>query len=265
MRRPAGLALVLALLPCCILPDRDIIIVDENVQNKHPVRFVEPIPITEEALDTCLSLDEVKINEVCQPGDPALALPHFLDPKFPEYNFCSCGFDTLLEDSRKLKATTLYVEDRRNNINEPLDPIYAALQLDLQPGETDPSLKIQYTRYVNPNVALKSVDELLYEPPRRPDTGRELRQLNLGTSEEPIDLCNGTGMPLPRGYHILRVLVSDAPWFSPTGEDSDRELGVPDLANGATYDTLEYVFYCDDKTNPDNPHCNDQCLPKGTE
>jgi hypothetical protein len=260
-----GLATGLLALVACILPDRDIVIVDENVQNKHPVRFVEPIPITEEALDTCLSLKEVMPSEVCQPSDPERVLPHFLDPTITEYNFCSCGFDTPEEDSRKLRATTLYVEDRRNDLSQPLDPIYAALQLDLQPAETDPAQKVEYISYVNPNVALKPDNDLKYEPPRRPDTGRELRQLNLGNSEEPIDLCNGTGMPLRRGYHTLRVVVSDAPWFSPTGEDDVRELGVPDLANGATYDTLEYVFYCDDKSNPDNPHCNDQCQPKGTE
>lgn len=265
MRRPAAALTTGLLVAACILPDRGIVIVDENVQNKHPVRFVESVPITEEALDTCLaSLDEEKPNQVCQPSDPATALPHFLDPKFPYYNFCSCVVDTE-EDSRKLQPATLYVEDRKNDVNKDLDPIYAALQLDIQPGETQPSQKVFYQSYVNPTVPLKEVDDVQYEPPRRPDTGRELRQLNLGNQDEPIDLCNGIGLPLSRGYHTLRIIVTDAPWFNPTDDENDREIGVPDLANGATYDTLEYVFFCDDKSDPENKHCTDQCKLKGSE
>ena len=261
-------AFVLAelMLAACILPDRGIIIVDENVQNKHPVRFVEPTPLTPEALDTCLSLDEVKPNEVCQPGDAATVLPHFLDPTKLDYNFCSCEIDSE-EDSIKLPAVTLYVEDRANDVNKGLDDIFAALMLDLRPDEEDPSRKVLYQSYVNPNVALKATTAIEYEPPRRPDTGRELRQLNLGLPSDDradqIDLCNGAGLPLSLGYHTLRVIVSDAPWFNPTDDEQDRQIGVPDLANGATYDTLEYVFHCDDKSDPDNKHCVDQCKPRG--
>ena len=258
-------ALVLAAgAAACALPDLDINIIDENVQNRHPVRFVEPVPLTEEALDTCLGLKEVMPNEVCQPGDAANVLPHFLDPKYDDYNFCSCNLDTE-EDSRKLPLFTLYVEDRANDTNKGLDPIYAALMLDLQPGETDPSRKVVYQSYVNPTVPLTEPEELKYEPPRRPDTGRALRQLSLGSSEGRIDLCNGINLPLARGYHTLRVIVTDAPWFNPTSDENDREVGVPDLANGATYDTLDYVFFCDDKSDPDNPHCTTQCKTRGSE
>lgn len=265
---PAALVLasVMASALACILPDRGIIIVDENVQNKHPVRFVEPIPITEESSDACLSLDEIKPQEVCQPGDPAKALPHFLDPAIDDYKFCSCDVDTQ-EDKRKLRVVTFYVEDRANEVGKDFE-IYAALQLDIKPGETDPSKKVFYQSYLDPKIPLQSPgDSLKYEPPRRPDTGRELRELTLGNPEKGgIDLCNGIGLPLSYGFHTLRIIVTDAPWFNPTDDENDREVGVPDLANGATYDTLEFVFFCDDRSDPTKrPLCITQCQTKGLE
>lgn len=260
-------ALAALVLSGCILPDRGIIIVDENVQNKHPVRFVEPTPISPEALDACLSLDEVRPEELCQPGDAATVLPHFLDPKIAAYDFCSCDIDTE-RDQTPLTVTTLYVEDRANDLDKGLDNIYAALQLDLRPDEEEPARKVLYQSYVNPTVALRAPtsDSIQYEPPRRPDTGRELRQVNLGNDEQGgIDLCNGAGIPLSRGYHTLRVIVSDAGWFNPTPDDENNlEVGVPDLANGATYDSVEYVFHCSDKNDPDDKlaHCATRCVKR---
>lgn len=265
--RAAKLALAAGLLAACILPDRGIVIVDENVQNKHPVRFVEPTPITPEALDTCLSLAEVKAGEDCQPGNPATVLPRFLDPNVTVYDFCSCGVDTQ-KDQTPLTPFTLYVEDRTNEAGGDLDPIFAALMIDLRPDEEDPSRKVAYQNYVSPTLPLKEPlqDSIKYEPPRRPDTGRELRQINLGDPETGgIDLCNSGPVSLPRGYHTLRVIVTDAPWFNPTPDDEmNAEIGVPDLANGATYDTLEYVFHCSDKTDPDDKskHCDKRCVKR---
>ena len=142
-----------------------------------------------------------------------------------------------------------------------------AVQRRRRRDEQDPSRKVLYQSYVDPTVALKPTTAIEYEPPRRPDTGRELRKLNLGLPSDDradqIDLCNGAGLPLSLGYHTLRVIVSDAPWFNPTEDEQTREIGVPDLANGATYDTLEYVFHCDDKSDPENKHCVDQCKPRG--
>lgn len=257
-------AVALLVLAGCILPDREIIIVDENVQNKHAVRFVEPIPISEESLNVCLA--EIKPMEVCQPGQPERALPHFLDPAIEAYQFCSCEVDTQ-EDSRKLPVSTFYIEDRANEVGKDFE-IYAALQLDIKPGETEPSQKVLYQSYLDPKVPLKPPsDDLKYEPPRRPDTGRALRELTLGNPETGgIDLCNGVGLPLTYGFHTLRIIVTDAPWFNPTDDDADREAGVPDLANGATYDTLDFVFFCDDRSDPiKRPRCQAQCKTSGVE
>jgi len=263
--------LVAGTIVACVLPDTGIMIIDENVQNKHPVRFVEPTPVTNEAANLCLAtLKKLRLpNSVCQPGDPSVGLPHFLDPDFQDgegtyfpYDFCSCGPQE--SDVLKLSVTTLYVEDRANNADDGLDPLYAALQLDLRPDETEPQQAVEYTSYVDPSVGLKAPAGLKYAPPLRPNeaAGRELRELSLGGAEDPIDLCNGTGtVPLARGFHTLRVIVTDAPWFTPPPPEEDgpqpvQQFGVPDLAGGATYDTLTYTFHCDDKTDK---HCELQC------
>lgn len=248
----------------CVIPDRYLQINDEKVTNKHPVRFVEPTPLTLEAAALCLVMLEEEMTAVCQPSEPDTVLPHFLDPAFSEegdkpYNFCSCSKGK--EDRFRLPATTLYVEDRKNDPEEDVT-LYAALQLDLDPAELDPPRTVEYTAYLNPNATLTEppATQLNYKPPRRQNTYRELRELYLGQSEERMDLCNGNSTPLPRGFHTLRVIVTDQEWFS---EDGDLHWGVPDLANGATYDTMTYIFHCDDDTNAADPHCKTQCVERG--
>lgn len=270
--RPARSLLLWAALvgSGCVIPDRDLQINDEKVTNKHPVRFVEPTPLTVEAAELCLAMfddDKDEKTAVCQPSEPDTVLPHFLDPGFtdaegnPEpYNFCTCSPDK--EDRLRLPATTLFVEDRKNDPEEDVT-LYAALQLDLDPAELEPHRMVAYTAYVNPGVTLTEPPptQLNYRPPRRQNTYRELRELYLGQSEERMDLCNGNGQPLRRGFHTLRVIVTDTEWFS---EDGDPRWGVPDLANGATYDTMTYIFYCDDATNVADPHCETQCQQRET-
>ena len=273
MKRPlvACAALSGAALLACVLPDRGIMIIDEQVQNKHPVRFVEPTPVTNEAANQCLNAIKKYQTRVCQPSDPATALPLFLDPglqddngKFP-YRFCACGVQE--SDTLRLPAVTLYVEDRADDVDDGLDPIYAALQLDLRPDDSQPQRTVEYLAYVDPSVGLP--ESLLdYAPPNRPNkaSGRGLRELNLGNAEpsQRIDLCNGAGTTaLTRGFHTLRVIVTDAPWFKPDDDDGlgtqVQQFGVPDLTNGATYDTITYVFHCDDKTSDLDNFCDEQC------
>lgn len=276
-----ALTALLALLPGgCVLPDRDILIVDEDVQNKHPIRFVEPTPVSFEAASDCAEVlhDRFKnYSHLCQPSDPEYGHPAFLDPNlirvsddvevYP-YRFCSC--DLGKEDANKLPETTLYVEDRANVVKNGLDNIYAALQLDLLPGETSPQDQVLYQQFVDAKEPLKGI-KLDYDPPKRPPSGagRALRIVNLGADGRRIDLCNDAGQPLTRGYHTLRIIVTDAPWFLPPPEDKDdvvdentRQLGVPDLSNGATYDTLTYTFYCGrfDEVNGLDLHCGGQCV-----
>lgn len=286
----AAAALSALALVGCVLPDRYIVIVDEDVQNKHPIRFVEPTPMTYEAARACLLvLDEMDLDTAaCQPSDPEYNLPAFLDPAYFErddagqpyypYRFCSCDPDK--SDSNRLPETTLYVEDRKNDIGEKVRNLYAALQLDLRPGDTEPQHKVAYTSFVDPKLLIAQSD-IEYEPPKRPPSvaGRELLEVKLGFSERQMDLCNDAGQPLARGFHTLRVIVTDAPWFIPSPEEPDtdtddpdpitetqRQVGVPDIANGATYDSLTFTFFCGRYQAPagDTPvvdaHCEAQCI-----
>lgn len=249
--------LPLLALAACILPDRDIVIENEDIQNKHAVKIVEPIELTEEALMSCEEAAAAADEEGCpQPG--IRALPHFLDPTIEEYKFCACD---PLESSitiKKLAATTLYVEDRDENRDQELDTLYAAIQLDLDPDDINPHLYVRYEDYVNPAIPLRLDNQLNYKPIKRPDI--KLREINLGDPDNRLDLCNGAlDKPLVRGWHNIRVIVTDRPWF--LDEKGNSKYGVPDLAAGATYDTAEYVFFCDDKANEED--CKNDCVPDG--
>lgn len=81
-----------------------------------------------------------------------------------------------------------------------------------------------------------------------------------GTPREVIDLCNlppalGSSTFMV-GLHDLQFLVTDRPFFEevlpaldPAHPPSKRlRIGVPDLAAGATYDYVSYVFECLDAT-----------------
>jgi hypothetical protein len=243
------------LLSACILPDRDINIVNEDIQNKHAVKIVEPIELTDDARLACEEAAAEADEEVCpQPGTNPL--PHFLDPTIEEYRFCSC--DALETHSKKLRETTLYVEDRDEDRDKTPDTLYAAIQLDLNPDDPNPHLYVAYEYLVNPAIPLSLDNQLEYQPIKRPDP--KLRELKLGTGDRRIDLCNDAGsQPLAPGFHRLRVIVTDRAWF--VDEDGNSKPGVPDLAAGATYDTADYVFHCDDRETNDD--CKTECVPEG--
>lgn len=260
MRRPLAwgrttLAGLLAALGC-ILPDRGIDVTNEQISNRAPVRFAEQTALTPEADHAC--------GEVCpQPGaDIASPLPHFLDPTFEivtssksvelPYAFCSCPPGTY--DDRALSGFTLYVEDRdEDEKRKPADNVYAALQLDLDPSDPDPARAFAYATYVDPDRRLDFAD-IDYEPILR--TSPHLRALQIGDEELRVDLCNrAQSAPLVPGYHSLRVIVSDRPWFKVDGR---TQPGVPDLSVGATFDTVTFVFACG---APESEECKVSCRP----
>ncbi|MBA3550337.1 MAG: hypothetical protein H0T76_28010 [Nannocystis sp.] len=236
----------------CVLPDRDIQIVDENIQNKHAVRFVEPTPLSPQALDAC---DAARGDDLglCQPGEPEAVLPTYLDPTYLDpgsntliYNFCSCDRAAGEQSLNQLNEFSLYVEDRLDDVDKSASPLYAAALLDLGPNSLDPQNSVRYRDYIDPLRPLDLDDQLEYKPLKRPDP--LLRVLNVGNGN-PIDLCNrANDTPLRAGIHELRIIVTDRPWFKVDPEDVEGQAGVPDIANGATFDTISYIFRCDDKT-----------------
>lgn len=253
----------------CVLPDRvlvlDVLVDDLDVA----VRFVEPTPLSPEALEACE--DEIGDKQlICQPGEPEFVLPHYLDPTYRDpksndaliYNFCSCDRSAGEESKYQLNPFTLYVEDRLDDVDKSPSPLYAAALLDLhlRPESTDPQNSVRYRDYIDPLEPLVLDDQLEYEPSKRPPP--LLRALNVGGDSDigggTIDLCNrANDTPLKRGYHELRIMVTDRPWYKINPEDVEGQAGVPDLANGATFDTVSYIFRCDDKL--EDSHCKDDC------
>jgi len=253
----------------CIIPDRDIDVINEDIQNKQAVRIVEPIELTEDAALACeaAAKEADDLAEACpQPG--IRALPHFLDPKIQNYNFCACDKG---ERHKQLAESTLYVEDRDERKGK-LDTLYAALQLDLDPNTTTPHLYVRYTDFVNPQVDVPKDDQIKYRPVKRPDPN--VRVLKLGAGDDRIDPCNDVlpaEKPLATGYHTMRLIVTDRAWF--VNDESESQPGVPDLAGGATYDTRVYVFHCNGKTLEDGmseaeelevARCQKECVAGGS-
>jgi hypothetical protein len=264
-------ALALLALAGCILPDREITIVNEETDNKNAVRILDPVEVTPQLDAACQEVSDGALEQCPQPGYSAdIALPYYLDPE--RFVFCSCdpGQQSTTDQGSyiayRLPATTLRIEDRdKKGREKDLDEIYAALQLDLRPGDPDPAAAVAYVNFVNPSVPLP-ISDGDYDP-----LGREeltLRELALGDTEVRIDLCNDArAEPLARGYHTLRVVVTDRKWFVRTaGDDDETEVlqpGVPDLAGGATYDMRTYVFHCWDRV-VDEDRCRELCVdPEG--
>lgn len=259
-------ALILAASLSCVLPDRDINIVDEDIQNKHAVRIIEPTQLSATAKVACdAALKALQIPLVCQLGDPATSLPHFLDPAYKHpsdkgisYDFCSCPAGE--KSSVKLNTFTLYVEDRPDDLDQDVE-LFAAAQLDMLPGSIEPHLSVRYTQIIDPDDTLPDeTAELDYRPLKRPKP--QIRSLTFGLDGK-TDLCNDANdTPLAPGFHTLRLIVTDRPWFQPAPNPDHPDVtppdqpGVPDIAGGATFDTVSYVFHCDD---PTAQHCQDAC------
>lgn len=246
------------ILSACILADKEIDIEDVKISNRTPVRLVEPVLLSEEAELACdPEPDDMKVVICPQPAtDPRDVLPHYLDPNYViktdvddyrPYYFCSCTQEGQT-DARAL-IYTLYVEDQDEapRSRDPKDPIYAALFLDLPPRTDKPDNYEDYPRHNNALTPLLPAD-LTYKPLYRRDP--HLRQLVLGDTDLPLDLCNGGRTVLAPGLHTLTVMVTDRMWF--TGENNVEQIGMPDVASGATFDSITYVFRCHDPAEPGN-------------
>ncbi len=242
---------VLVLAIGCILPDQGINIVRDG-NNEAPVRFVEPVFLSEFARCACQP-------ESCDPDDTARhdpddatcpqpigsGLPHFMDGDADlQYSFCACaaaGFDP-----NRLAATQLWVEDQDKD-----DSIFAAAFLDLELAKgdaSDPSSNgKEYLRAtIQPHVPL--IDIVSPQVDFREDHPvRELRFTSgfSPTGDEVLDLCNPPGSPLSPGWHTVTLVVTDLPWASYSSGGIEYSLaGEPDVANGATVDTTTYTFKC---------------------
>lgn len=239
----AALAVVIGL--ACIIPDRNIQVFTTDL-NLYPVRFVEGIPVGEDASCAC--------TDACQcPLPPLTGLPTFLDPEDPAYQFCTCNENRI--DENRLRQVRLFVEDQDDEDGVAKDNVYAAALIDWDPAfGDDPSTYIAYRSYLDPRLPLDpnytSYETTVIKRPRP-----HLRSLTLSDTSARFDLCNAAGVPVGPGFHTLSFIVSDRPWFerepssADTGEDEFEVMpvvleGVPDIAAGATYDIQSFVFQC---------------------
>lgn len=237
----------------CLIPDRGILVLSSDF-NRSPIRFVEGIPLEPEALCAC---DPVN----CQCPLPELpALPYYLDPEVPTYQFCICEGDRV--DTKRLPGVTLYVEDQdEREDGSPRDTLYAAALLDWDPttGES-PFEYIAYRRYLDPQSELEligsisSYENLIIKRPRPYVREIPFNDESIGAG---FDLCNDSGRAIEPGIHTLSVIATDRFWAS-SGSDGEMTTGVddegpgsvvtlegvPDIAAGATYDIQTYVFNC---------------------
>lgn len=249
----------------CIIPDSDIVLEGEFT-NRNPVRIVEPAELSAEADDACAAETEV---DIC-PGFPQSGLLPFYDPD--THWFCSCNRDAGEVDSDALERFELLVEDADSNEGVPRDSLYAAFLLDVDAQSGRPIYEnVAYTSAINPDrEAIVYNGE--YSPIGRPKPF--LRQFIISDTNQKLDLCNGATLEaLTPGWHTITVMVTDRRWFVPTiidenGEETpgNPQPGVPDLANGATYDSTTTSFFCRARDEFDELNsCPDRCDPSAQE
>lgn len=228
-------AAAIGMAVACIIPDRDIQVRTTDF-NLYPVRFVEGIPLSEEARCACNA-------DVCEcPLPDSTALPTFLDPA--EYPFCVCNENRF--DFNRLPKSVLYVEDQDEVDGAPDDQLYAAALLDWSPTLGEPATDyIAYRNYLDPTselnlASLFDYENLVIKRPRP-----YVRQIELQV-DDAFDLCNGAGQPLEPGFHTITFIVTDRPWYRRTTDGGMVVTieAVPDIAAGATYDIQTYVFSC---------------------
>ncbi len=253
--RPAIVAL--ALVAGCLIPDRDIRI-DPGIENTGAVRVVQRSPSHSELDELCNFADYAD-----GAGDPTFC------PEVPRSrpsgliraeggDFCVCPQG---HDGRAIPAFDIYAEDADREGGRPKDTLYGVVLLDPDARSSTPYNAVAYGNYWEPCAAGEVVD--------RTDAG-EVVEASLGRpsidlwrfrieapGSDTVDLCNDNrGVALTPGLHNLRFMVTDREYFRPPRAKDDgaaffpRQCGVPDLAAGATYAVIDFVFECRDGTDP---------------
>jgi hypothetical protein len=240
----------LAALGSCIIPDRDIL-VEGEFTNRGAVRIVERLTVTPEVDMDC---DELSATLTSCP-----LVPESLPSGLISTPFCVCPENST--DNRHLLPFNIFAEDPdRDEDGRPKDEIRGAFLLDLDPLLDYANEAVAYPNLLQPDRTAEKVIQSEYaDVIGRPDP--QLRVFRILGDNGVIDLCNdNNGAPLEPGLHTLHVVVTDRDWARPVARDEmgeplvnpdtgeivflEEQFGVPDLANGATYDTAVYVFSC---------------------
>lgn len=254
------------LLAACPLPDRDINVITEDVNNA-PVRLIEPVGLSPSQRCECdpfaSGCDPEKPEEDFEAECPlpqVIGIPHFIDPADQEndYQFCKCADGEV--DQGALSALQFFAEDQDKtpDVNEAADSLYAAILLNAKP-EKNPAAYVAYEAYRPPTDPLPSAAGDGYDPIGRPRP--YVRTIYVGDADSRWDLCNGADAK--PGFNTFTVLVTDREWNEVVNPDGKpvEEPGVVDVANGATYDLSTYTFYCGSEADEGDPFgCAEQCM-----
>jgi len=265
VRRGIGSVIALA---ACILPDRDIRF-ESGLENESAVRIVQRAPIT------------AQMDELCNPEDPNGDFDDAFCPQVmrtrasglvrpADGDFCVCPSPG--GDRRAITRFEIYAEDADREGDRAKDTLFGVALLDPDLAVDYPWDAIAYDRYWEPGRAGERIsdgNEALNDrtaPPNGRDPGcLTVFQLADPSPNRGLDLCNQAGRQLAPGMHTLRFMVTDRPFFRPPAFGNDGEAfeqdgdpvfgaeqpGVPDLAAGATYATIDYVYECRDLTDVD--------------
>ena len=249
---------VLAGASACILPDRDIRI-ESGLDNEEAVRIVQRAPTLAEMDERCnveKNFDAAYCPQVRRTRASGLIAP-------AEGDFCLCPGG----DRRAIASFEVYAEDG------PDDTLYGVALVDPDPSDEEPQDAVAYKKYTQPGRAGERIDpgEDRAGDRTTPPTGRApvdlwVFPIDDASGNRLVDLCNDADIPLASGLHTLRFMVTDRPFFRPRRNRFDGEpavsangdpaygpeqWGVPDLAGGATYATIDYVFECRDASDPE--------------
>lgn len=266
VRVALSIAFPVALCVGCILPDREIRF-ESGLDNESAVRIVQRAPMTP------------LMDELCNPEDPDDSDPRFCPQVVrtrssglvlpTDGDFCLCPNG----DRRAVDSFEIYAEDGDREGDAPEDTLFGALLLDPAASDEDPQDTVAYAKYWQPGRAGERIPdgEDLLGNRTAPPNGREPAGLTVfpldDSSDVPrIDLCNEAGRSIAVGLHTMRFIVTDRPFFRPRARNLDgsfaseadgdpafgnEQWGVPDLAGGATFATIDYVFECRDPTDPE--------------
>lgn len=269
MRRAVLLGAVV--LTACIVPDRDISF-EGGPENEGAVRILQRAPLLAQWEDWCLDRDaDVAIGQNVDGGTSVFC--HNVAQtrsggliRGDGGDLCVCPAGQ--RDRRAPSLWTIYAEDPDLEGDDPADVLYGVLLRDPDPVSNEPSAAVAYENYLEPCAPGLVLDAqmvsepvrdmaggLLYperiEPPLARNTAWQWEFRLDDASSTRVDLCNDdNGSSIDPGLHNLQFLVTDRPFFRAVGDEVERlQCGVPDVAAGATYAVMNFVFECVDGTN----------------
>ena len=261
----------------CIVPDRGIQFVG-GPGNPGAVRILEAPAVPAAWTQWCLDRDAdvYARDEANVEGGTGVFCPAIRPTRSGglirdlDGDLCVCPDGQ--RDARAPQRWMIYAEDPDLDGDEPADVLYGVLLLDPDPGASRPTAAVAYENYLQPCGPGTNLESPRYlEEPYDTDDDRRLYPVRVeppiarneapqwefaidDASNDGVDLCNDdNGTALEPGLHNLQFMVTDRPFFTAERDGLEREqCGVPDIAAGATYAVVNYVFECLDGTLEEN-------------